>query len=56
MLVGIETFGTLVGDYLRQYNSSEIEVIDENIGKNVGMIYLSIYYMLYYHSNVCNSS
>ena len=35
MLVGIETFGTLVGDYLRHYNSSEIEFIDENIGKHI---------------------
>ena len=35
MLVGIEQFGTLVGDYLRQHNNSEIEVIDENIGKDI---------------------
>jgi len=35
MLVGIEQFGTLVGDYLRQQNNSEIEIIDENIGKDI---------------------
>lgn len=40
MLVGIEQFGTLVGDYLRQQNNSEIEIIDENIGKDIWSIYI----------------
>jgi len=32
MLVGIERFGSLVGDYLKEQDSPAIEVIDENIG------------------------